>query len=61
MVHALLGASLFLFLLWIAGLAGVLSANVTWTLLVLSWAFGTTWCGVYYMHDWHRHHPHHPM
>jgi hypothetical protein len=59
MVHALLGASLLLFLLWIAGLVGALSVDMAWVFLVVSWALGTAWCGAWYQSSWRREHPHH--
>jgi hypothetical protein len=59
MVHALLGASLLLFAMWIAGFVGVVSVNVAWVALVVSWFLGTLWCAAFYMTSWRREHPGH--
>jgi hypothetical protein len=57
MVHALLGASLLLFVMWFAGLIGVFNVNLGWIFLVLSWALGIGWCGAWYLRGWRRDHP----
>ena len=59
MVHLLLGASLFLFALFVAGMAGAFNMHTAWILLVISWFLGDAWCGAYYMSSLHRDHKHH--
>ena len=59
MVHLLLGASLFLFVLFLAGVAGALSMHTAFILLVVSWFLGDAWCGAFYMTSQRREHKHH--
>ncbi len=62
MVHALLGASVILFVGWIFGMLGMGDIHLAWFMMVGAWWLLMAWCYAYYLTSERHHstavHPH---